>query len=154
MKKLLIAIAILTGMSLNASAQFYTGAIFQRESYGDQSQSLGDYLEQRFRESDLYIYFYENTMFYQYEGFLNQDLLNESSAYESSLFQNNYPGGGAMQRGKSTLFSDRNGGNIYGTLNLPNMHGLDGDQDTPIGSGIAVLAALGGAYLLRKKRKE
>lgn len=152
MKKLFITIAILTGMTLSASAQFYTGSLYQRDSFKDQSQSFDDYLEQRFRESNLYNYFYENTMLYQYEGFLNQELLSETSAYESNLFQNNYPGGGAMQRGKSTLFSDRTN-SVYGLV-LPNMHGLDGDQDGPLGSGIAVLAALGGAYLLRKRRKE
>lgn len=156
MKKLFITIAILTGMILSASAQFYRGAIYQRDSFRDETQPLGDYLEQRFRESDLYNYFYENTMLYQYQGFLSEEVLGESEAYESNLFQNNYGGGGALQRGKSTLFSDRNT-NIYGGLALPNMHGLDGDQDGqdgPLGSGIAVLAALGGAYLLRKRKKE
>ena len=36
-------------------------------------------------------------------------------------------------------------------------HGLNGNQDadeTPIGSGLAVLALLGGAYLIGKKRRE
>ena len=35
-------------------------------------------------------------------------------------------------------------------------HGLDEDQDasTPLGSGIAVLAGLGAAYLVGKKRRE
>jgi hypothetical protein len=39
---------------------------------------------------------------------------------------------------------------------LPN-HGLSDNQDGnegPIGTGIAVLAALGGAYLVAKKRRE
>jgi LPXTG-motif cell wall-anchored protein len=33
-------------------------------------------------------------------------------------------------------------------------HGETGNQDAPIGTGIAVLAALGGAYLVAKKRRE
>ena len=42
-----------------------------------------------------------------------------------------------------------------GTPILPN-HNLSGNQDAnaPVGSGIAVLAVLGGAYLVGKKRKE
>ena len=35
------------------------------------------------------------------------------------------------------------------------LHGLSDDQNaTPIGSGIVILAALGGAYLVAKRRKE
>ncbi len=36
---------------------------------------------------------------------------------------------------------------------LPN-HGETENQNGPIGTGIAVLAALGGAYLVAKKRRE
>ena len=36
---------------------------------------------------------------------------------------------------------------------LPN-HGLDENQNAPLGSGIALLLGLGGAYLVAKKRKE
>ena len=39
-------------------------------------------------------------------------------------------------------------------LGLPYQHGLDDDQDTPLGSGIAVLVSLGAAYALSQKRKE
>jgi len=51
----------------------------------------------------------------------------------------------------SDVFGNREGGPMIG---LPNAHGADGDQDTPLGSGIAVLTALGAAYLVGKKRKE
>ena len=33
-------------------------------------------------------------------------------------------------------------------------HDLNGNQDAPLGSGIAVLLGLGAAYLVSKKRKE
>ena len=36
---------------------------------------------------------------------------------------------------------------------LPGSHGVNGDQDAPLGSGLLVLTALGGAYLLRRREK-
>jgi len=40
-------------------------------------------------------------------------------------------------------------------LLLPDSHGLSNDVNaTPLGSGIALLLGLGGAYLVGKKRKE
>ena len=39
-------------------------------------------------------------------------------------------------------------------INLPQGYGLCVDWYTPVGDGIAVLAALGGAYLLGKRRKK
>ena len=70
-------------------------------------------------------------------------------------------GGGLFQRG---LVSDEvyyGGGYGYddyydyrGTgLFLP-IHGQNDNQDAPVGSGIAVLLGLGGAYLVAKKRRE
>ena len=44
-------------------------------------------------------------------------------------------------------------GNRDGGPGLPG-HGASGHQDAPLGSGIAVLAALGGAYLIGKRRKQ
>ncbi len=70
-------------------------------------------------------------------------------------------GGGLFQRG---YVSDEVyygfGGNAYdrtgGTfgLGLPGAHDYDNDVDAPLGSGLAVLLGLGGAYLVAKKRKE
>ncbi len=39
-------------------------------------------------------------------------------------------------------------------INLPQGYGLGVDWYTPVGDGIAVLATLGGAYLLGKRRKK
>ena len=58
----------------------------------------------------------------------------------------------------------KNGGNGYalyeskgdlkgGTPGLPG-HGETGDGDAPLGSGIVLLAGLGAAYMVAKKRRE
>ena len=64
-------------------------------------------------------------------------------------------GGGLFQRGdtpeKEGVYGNREGGLL--SPGLPN-HGETGDQNAPLGTGIAVLAALGGAYLVAKKRRE
>ena len=65
-------------------------------------------------------------------------------------------GGGLFQRGtmpeKEGVYGTREGGD---TPLLPN-HGKTDNQDAhaPLGTGLAVLAALGGAYLVAKKRRE
>ena len=65
-------------------------------------------------------------------------------------------GGGLFQRGttpeKEGVYGNREGAD---TPMLPN-HGKTENQDAnaPLGTGIAVLAALGGAYLVAKKRRE
>ena len=66
-------------------------------------------------------------------------------------------GGGLFQRGanpeeQNGYFRQDNGGNPM-MPSLPN-HGETGNQDAPLGTGIAVLAVLGGAYLVGKKRRE
>ena len=63
-------------------------------------------------------------------------------------------GGGLFQRG---VVSDEE---YYGMGYRDNLmpvlptHNLEGNQDAPLGSGIAVLMGLGAAYLVSKKRKE
>ena len=63
-------------------------------------------------------------------------------------------GGGLFQRGESNeqtgFMNNRTSG---ATPALPN-HGLDQNQNAPVGSGIALLLGIGGAYLVAKKRKE
>ena len=58
-------------------------------------------------------------------------------------------GGGMFQRGEGERLGFRDGG----TPALPG-HGQSGNQPAPLGSGIAVLTALGAAYLVGKRRKE
>jgi len=66
-------------------------------------------------------------------------------------------GGGLFQRGPVTdeeyygAANYRDGGLIM--PGLPN-HGLDTNQNAPLGSGIVLLASLGAAYLVAKRRKE
>ena len=64
-------------------------------------------------------------------------------------------GGGLFQRGNTQeqenyFKSGERGGGFPG---IPG-HGESDDQDAPLGTGIAVLAVLGGAYLVGKKRRE
>ena len=64
-----------------------------------------------------------------------------------------YEGEGGLF-GKGTKLFSRNGNDPL--LGLPDEHGLyeDVDGEAPLGSGVAVLLGLGGAYLVAKKRKE
>ena len=66
-------------------------------------------------------------------------------------------GGGLFQRGASPeqengIYGNRTGTGA-GTPALPT-HGETTNQDAPLGTGIAILAVLGGAYLVGKKRRE
>lgn len=65
----------------------------------------------------------------------------------------NPKGGGVFNRGES--METENNREIF-TPMLPTTHGLDSNQnaDSPIGSGIVLLTALGTAYLVGKKRRE
>ena len=59
-------------------------------------------------------------------------------------------GGGLFQRGDLPE-QQREGGVM--TPGLPN-HGETGNQNAPLGTGIAMLTAFGAAYLIGKRRKE
>ena len=63
-------------------------------------------------------------------------------------------GGGLFQRGtsdKEAGFVNREGGLVM--PGMPN-HGETGDQDAPLGSGVAIMLGLGAAYLVGKRRNE
>ena len=65
-------------------------------------------------------------------------------------------GGGLFQRGSNDGLYNREGG-TPGMPIIPG-HGSssneDGGETTPVGTGIALLTALGAAYLVGKKRNE
>ena len=71
-----------------------------------------------------------------------------------TTFANN--DGGLFQRGASEtsygFYGDRDG-ILPGAPDIPD-HDLTGNQDAPLGSGIAVMLGLGAAYMVAKKRKE
>ena len=71
----------------------------------------------------------------------------------TTFADNNNQGGGLFQRGAST--EEMEYANRDAMPALPT-HGLQNNYDAngPIGSGIAVLLGLGGAYLVAKSRKE
>ena len=60
-------------------------------------------------------------------------------------------GGGLFQRGDTP---EQKMGNRDGLPSLPSDHGYEVDQPAPLGTGIAILTALGAAYLVGKRRKE
>ena len=61
-------------------------------------------------------------------------------------------GGGLFGRGETPDYA--NGGNGTGMPMLP-AHGMDTNQDAPLGSGALLLICFGSAYaVLRKKRQE
>ena len=63
--------------------------------------------------------------------------------------------GGLFQRGateESYEMYNRGDGSLF-SPGLPN-HGETTDQPAPLGTGIAVLVAFGGAYLVGKRRKQ
>ena len=61
--------------------------------------------------------------------------------------------GGLFQRGASESTSGIYGNRDGGTPGLPD-HDEPGNQDAPLGSGVAVLLSLGAAYMVAKKHRE
>ena len=66
-------------------------------------------------------------------------------ADQGGLFQR----GSDREREENVVYGNREGG-------FPGMpgHGQSGNQDAPLGTGIALLTAFGAAYLVGKKRNE
>ena len=61
--------------------------------------------------------------------------------------------GGLLNRGVTFDKQEKEGGMVKVGPGLPG-HGDEGDQNGPLGSGVAVLLGLGAAYLIGKKRNE
>ena len=61
--------------------------------------------------------------------------------------------GGLFKRGATAETADNRVGSGVFAPGVPG-HGGTGNADAPIGTGIAVLTALGAAYLIGKRRKE
>ena len=64
------------------------------------------------------------------------------------------------QHGNSDAFfnnwesDNRTGEENAFSMGLPGDHGLTADSYAPLGSGLLILSALGGGYLIAKKRKK
>lgn len=71
---------------------------------------------------------------------------------------NFFGGGGLFERGANgeDLFGPGINWELNSGLMTPALpsHGLNTDFESPVGSGLAVLITLGGAYLVARKRKE
>lgn len=63
-------------------------------------------------------------------------------------------GGGLFGRGAVIEETSNDYNTRTGSLTLPNSHGQSTDQNGPLGSGLAVLLGMGGAYLFAKHRRE
>ncbi len=80
------------------------------------------------------------------------------------LTMTTFAGGGLFKRGYNAqngasgynYFGDKAEGDNAGGPAMPLLpqHGEETNQPAPLGSGIALLAALGGAYLVGKRRRE
>ena len=64
------------------------------------------------------------------------------------------------QHGNSDAFfnnreiDNRTGEENASIMGLPSDHGLTGDAYAPLGSGLLILSALGGGYIVAKKKKK
>ena len=131
MKKLALTITLLLGMTLGAFAEW--------NSY----------------PSNWFFNLFNPDEEGQAPGLFENNEVNElmwDNAIETPSFDINY-GGGLLGRGKN-LYQGVGSGFKGTSLFLPTVHGDTGDATTPLGSGIAVLLGLGGAYLVAKRRKE
>ena len=131
MKKLALTIAILLGMGMTTFAQ--------TDYDNEGSRGLFGFGLSFFDNDEDFALFPEIS---EYDREMEDYYVEPSYGGENGLF--------GLGKG---FFNNRAG---EGTLDLtlPGSHGMDNDQDTPLGSGIAVLMGLGAAYLVAKRRKE
>ena len=80
--------------------------------------------------------------------------LGVSAFADGSLFQRSYN----AENGRSGYLYFGQQASLFRETETPQplmpLHGLEDDQDAPIGSGIVMLMGLGAAYLVGKKRRE
>ena len=136
MKKLLLTIIILLGMSFGAYAQQYrangigwTLRLFSNEEVNE--EELGMRL------------FEDNQNPWDEEMDINLDF---------SIIPG-FNGGGLFGRGNAPT-GVGSGFRNTPLLGLPGSHGESDDVDAPLGSGALLLAGFGAAYLIARKRKE
>ena len=128
MKKLIVTIAIVLGLTAQVDENMYEtkGGLF----------GLGQNIFTNADEEMLMPYGYEDAETFIPEAYSSMD--DNGSA-------------GLFGLGNSGLYNGTRDGSL---INLPGTHGAEDDQQGPLGSGIAVLTALGAAYLVGKRRKE
>ena len=72
---------------------------------------------------------------------------------QGSMFHRENSGANANTVYQDRGFFSKDGDNLPLTPGLPT-HGLNENQNAPLGSGIVLLTALGAAYAVAKKRRE
>lgn len=89
-------------------------------------------------------------------GLFENDEINQvlwENVVETPSFGINYGGGGMFGRGRSMNTGMGSGFRNMGFF-LPINHGMEGDTEAPLGSGVVVLLGMGATYFVVKKRKE
>ena len=132
MKKLIATIAIVLGMGMTLTAQVDENMYETKGGLFGLGQNI-------FTNTD-------DEMFLPY-GYAEE----EAYVPETYYGIDNFGDAGFFGMG-NTLGGNRNGDG--GLMGLPTTHGSNSDTDAPLGSGIAVLTALGAAYMVGKRRKE
>ena len=136
MKKLALTIAIVLGMGMSVFAQ---GRSTNNESGTEGTGLFGLGVSFFNREGDL-------TLFTDYSEY------EEEEDWESGTDWWYSQGGNGLFGLGAGLFNNRGGDGLV-FPGLPGFTSTD-DEDAPLGSGIVLLAGLGAAYLVAKKRKE
>ena len=136
MKKLFLTVTILFGMTIGAFAEW--------NSY-DSGWNLFHLFNFDEEEQEANVGLFEDTELFG---------MNWNDIFESSNGFVNYEGGGMFGRGRSMNTGVGSGFRNNFGLFLPSNHGLEGDSEAPLGSGIVVLLGMGAAYFVVKKRKE
>ena len=137
MKKLFLTVTILFGMTIGAFAEWnsYESGWFLFNIFNSNEEE----------QEEANVGWFEDTEIFG---------MNWNDIFESSNSNINYGEGGMFGRGKSLNTGVGDGFRNNFGLFLPSNHGLEGDSEAPLGSGIVVLLGMGAAYFVVKKRKE